>query len=623
MRFMVGKLGRPAAAAFLSLAALQAAGAPHVYEKVEITLTATENHDNPYTDVEVWVDLQGPKFKKRCYGFWDGGRTFRVRVTSTAPGTWTWVSGSNPADPGLSGKHGSFVSLPWTEAEKRQNPNRCGFPRATANGHALEHPDGTPYFIVGDFFYPASTWRYRWRDSDEKYAPDDPQAGFKDLLDYRRRQGFNTIFIISSFPSWGYDGRPAAFRDDAGVPMRDAWPHGDEKRAEDMVNEDNERPFFFPGKGVGHPDVGPDYFRINPSYFRYLDKKIDYAAANGVSVLLETLRRDIAPYMKAYYGGTDPDMSRNAVFHYIRYLFARYQADPVIFAIYHYDCVCAPYGLEPEELRVPLDGYHAKYGQPPFGQLVTANVSGSTYRAWGHTDKAPWLAMHQTGNNPRDHSIADYVLEMYNLPGPLPIYGQEPWYIPNDSAEERRKSRATMYAQLLSGGLAGVAHQAMGLTRGNRENSSMFVNMWVSIKWRSAAEVPLAGNFLMRDGVRPDRLAPHPELLSVSRTGPDTKFSHWSRTEKVLQEGWAYCMRTDDKRHFRIYFERNVTRPDLSGAHPNALYKGEWFDPRTGAWSKAGEGVFRSDAQGRIVLPDCPTRADDWGLSLTRSPEGI
>ena len=42
MRFMVGKLGRPAAAAFLSLAALQAAGAPHVYEKVEITLTATD-----------------------------------------------------------------------------------------------------------------------------------------------------------------------------------------------------------------------------------------------------------------------------------------------------------------------------------------------------------------------------------------------------------------------------------------------------------------------------------------------------------------------------------------------------------------------------------------------------
>jgi len=38
----------------------------------------------------VWVDLKGPGFNKRCYGFWDGGKTFRIRITATAPGTWTW-----------------------------------------------------------------------------------------------------------------------------------------------------------------------------------------------------------------------------------------------------------------------------------------------------------------------------------------------------------------------------------------------------------------------------------------------------------------------------------------------------------------------------------------------------
>jgi hypothetical protein len=595
-----------------------AAPAVHVYDRVEITLTAARERRNPYTDVEVWVDLKGPGFGKRCYGYWDGGRTFRVRVTSTAPGAWTWVSGSNPPDPGLAGKRGSFTSVDWSYADKLVNPNRRGFARPTANGHALVYSDGTPYFIVGDFFYPASTWRYRWRDADEKYAPEDPEAGFKDLLDSRRSQGFNTIFIISSFPSWAYDGRPARFLDKAGVPMRDAWPNGNEDRAENMVNEENERPFFFPGKGAGYPEVGPDFFRINPSYFRYLDKKMDYAADHGFTVLLETLRRDIAPYMKAYYGGADPDMRKNATFHYIRYIFARYQAHPAIFAIYHYDCLCAPYGLPPEELRVPLDGYYKKYGPPPFGQLVTTNVSGSTYRAWGHADKAPWLSLHLTGNNPRDHSIADYVLEMYNLPQPLPIYGQEPWYIPNDSAEERRKSRSTMYSQLMSGALAGVAHQAMGLTRGNRENSKQFVNMWVSIRWQSAAEVPLAGRFLMAEGVRPQDLVPRRELLSVSRTGTEEKFVHYDNTSKILQEGWAYCLRTDDRRNFRIYFERNVTRPDLSGALPDASYRAQWFNPRTGEWASAAGGTLRSDAQGRIVLPAVPSASDDWGLSLSQ-----
>jgi len=597
--------------------AVHAATSVHPYEKVELGFTAATTYANPYRDVEVWVDLKGPNFSRRCYGFWDGGQTFRVRITSTAPGVWTWVSGSNSPDSGLAGKRGTFTSVAWSEAEKQQNPNRRGFPRATKNGHALEYGDGTPYFAVSDFFYPASTWRYRWRDSDEKFDAGDPEAGYKDMLQYRIGQGFNMIFIISSFPSWAYDGRPARFKDHAGVPMRDAWPNGNENRAENMVNEENERPFFFPGKGDGYPEVGPDFFRISPSYFRYLDKKMDYAAEHGVVVLLETLRRDIAPYMKTYYGGTDPDMSKNAVYHYIRWIFARYQAHPVVWAIYHYDCLCAPYGLEPQELRIPLDGYHKKYGHPPFGQLVSTNVSGSTYRSWGHTEKAPWLTLHQTGNTPRDHSIGDYVLEMYKLSNPLPIFGQEPWYIPNDSAEERRKSRSTMYSQLLNGALSGVAYQAMGLTRGNREDSKTFVNMWVSIKWQAANEVPLAGRFLMADGIRVQDLVPHRELLSVSRTGVDAKFAHWSDTSKVLQEGWAYCLRTGDRRHFKLYFERNAARPDLSGALPNTAYEAKWFDPRTGEWSKAGDGTLQSDAQGKIALPACPTSIDDWALSLS------
>ena len=80
----------------------------HVWEKQELTFTAARSFANPYTEVTVWVDLAGPDFKKRVYGFWDGGQTFRVRVVATAPGNWTWRSGSTPADQGLAGKSGSF-----------------------------------------------------------------------------------------------------------------------------------------------------------------------------------------------------------------------------------------------------------------------------------------------------------------------------------------------------------------------------------------------------------------------------------------------------------------------------------------------------------------------------------
>ena len=599
-------------------AGVRAAAPVHVFEKVELALSATAKYANPYTDVEVWVDLKGPHFNKRCYGFWDGGQTFRVRITSPEPGTWTWISGSNPADPGLAGRRGSFVSIPWTEEEKLQNPNRRGFARPTPNGHALQYADGTPYFIVGDFFYPASTWRYKWRESAEAYAVDTPEAGFKDLLKFRKAQGFNMIYIISSYPSWAYDGRPAKFKDNAGVPVRDAWPSGNEDRAEDMPNEEGEGPFLFPGKAVGYPDVGADYFRINPPFFRYLDKKMDYAYAQGFQVFMETLRRDVGPYLKAYYGATDADMQKNAVFHYIRYIFARYQADPVIFGIIHQD-IGSEYGLTPREWLPCIEGYYRKYGHPPFGQLVTTNSDGSTYRLWGHTDKAPWLTLHQAGNNPRDHTSSELMQEMYNLPNPIPAYNQEPWYVANDTPEERRRSRSTMYSCLLNGGLAGVAYQAMGLTRGNRENSDRFANMWVSIKWQSANEVRLAPAFLMADGTNYPDLAPHRELLSVFKTGRDPAWIGFRETGSAPQEGWAYCMRTDDKRHFKLYFERNVTRPDLSGALPDSVYRARWFDPRSGAWSNAGEGTLTSDSQGKIVLPACPTAADDWGLSLSRN----
>ena len=590
--------------------AAQGAGKLHVYEKVELVFSSAGSYLNPYTDVEVWVDLKGPGFSKRCYGFWDGGRTWRVRLTSLAPGTWSWVSGSNPPDSGLAGKSGSFTSIAWTEQEKNENPNRRGFPKATPNGRALQYADGTPYFIVGEFIYPSSTWRYRWRETDEAYAVDSPEAGFKDILKFRKEKQFNMIYVISSFGSWAFDGRPREFKDNAGVPLRSAWQHGDEDRAMDMPNEAGERPFHFPGKAVGYPDVCPDYMRINPSYFRYLDKKIDYANAQGFQVFLETLRRDIGPYLKAYYNATSTDMSRNSVFHYIRYIFARYQANAVFLGIIHHDRPVQPdypYSLLPVDWKIPLDGYYQKYGHPPFGQIVTTNPTGSTYRIWGHTDKAPWLTMHQLGNSPRDHTSSELMLEIFKLPHPIPAYNQEPWYISDDSPDERRRNRSTMYSCLLSGGLAGIAYQAKGMCRGNRENSSTFPNIWAAVKWQSADEVRHAREFIMTHGAKYQDFVPRRELLSVFKTGTSGS------------EGWAYCLRTEDRKLFKLYFEKDAARPELSGALPNALYQAEWFDPRTGAWSKVGNGngKLTSDAHGRIALPACPVTADDWGLSLS------
>lgn len=90
----------------------------HVWEKQELTFTAINHYKNPYKEVTVWVDLIGPDFNKRIYGFWDGGQTYHIRLVATKDGKWLWKSGSTPEDPGLSGNAGSFNAIEWTKGEK-------------------------------------------------------------------------------------------------------------------------------------------------------------------------------------------------------------------------------------------------------------------------------------------------------------------------------------------------------------------------------------------------------------------------------------------------------------------------------------------------------------------------
>ena len=139
-------------------ARLQSGEVP-IWQVQEINLAAARQYANPYVEVECWVDLEGPGFKRRVSGFWDGGRTFKVRIVATHPGEWSWRVGSNHAeDSGLAGA-GKFRAVAWSAEDLAANPNRRGFIRATDNGHALRYADDTPFFLTGDTWLAASTWR--------------------------------------------------------------------------------------------------------------------------------------------------------------------------------------------------------------------------------------------------------------------------------------------------------------------------------------------------------------------------------------------------------------------------------------------------------------------------------
>ena len=389
----------------------------HTWELYEISLKAEKIYENYYTDVACWVELKGPGFSKRVYGFWDGDNNFKVRITATKPGEWEWKSGSNqPEDKGLNNQTGSFTAVEWTEEEKGKNPNRHGFLRPTANGHALQYADGTPFFMVGDTWLAGATWRLPFRNApaDENYEPG-PGMGFEDAVMYRKKQGFNSVSMIACFPNWESDYNPSTYADSNGIYLRNAWEKFDyltkdgKMTAKNMRDEYGNHPFEMSKE---HPGVA-DFNQIIPEYFQSLDKKMQYLSDQGFVPLLETVRRDICPAWKAYFDFNE-SYSR-----YVQYLSSRYGAYNFIYSKIHLDWIPKEYSLTGDEFNEALKYHLKKYGPMPFGQPVTTLISSSTYSVFGHGEECPWLTMHSVGNKPRDHRVADSLEVLFNLEPPL------------------------------------------------------------------------------------------------------------------------------------------------------------------------------------------------------------
>ena len=574
----------------------------HIWEKVEIVLEAEGTYSNPYTEVDVWVDLSGPGFEKRVYGFWDGGRVFKVRLVATAPGEWKWQSGSNTSDRGLNGKSGEFQAVEWDEKEKEENPCRRGFIYPTPNGHAFMYADGTPFLLLGDTWWATPTYRYKWYE-DELSRPIGPDMGFKDMVKFRKSQGYNCIAMLAAFPTWANDGLPPTIHmdDEWKTAIRAAWEQAGTNSAKDMHNEGG-RPFCFPGKVPGYEDVVPDFDRINPEYFKHMDKKVDYLNDNGFVPFIEVARRDISQVWKRYY-----DWPASYA-RFIQYIFARYQANNCLLSPIHFDY--AGDSIPSFEYNEPANMVVDKYGHPPFGNLVGTNASPSTLVNFGGPDQARWLTFHQIGNW-REHDHHWYMTEIYYSTPPMPAVNGEPYYpgFPDDdppaySEEADLNCRSGMYGGFLSGGFGGYIYGAEGLWGADIEPDAKY-RMWDAMQFESGKMVRCLEDFAFVNGNRYQDLEPNADLVTPNKAG-----------DPMGYRGWAYCARTKEKDFFLIYLEKDCPQITVRGAIPNASYLFRWFNPRTGAWfGDVRLTTIKADGVGRIRIPAHPADKD-WGLSL-------
>jgi hypothetical protein len=172
-----------------------------------------------------------------------------------------------------------------------------------------------------------------------------PEAGFKDYVRFRKSQGYNWVNIIAAFPNWMTDGQPwhVVMNDPEKTTVRSAWLEfgtGDSARTGSAKNMDNEggRPFVFPGKVPGFENMFPDVDRVNPDYFRYIDRKIDYLNEQGFVPFIEVSRRDASLLWKKYYGWPD------SYARFIQYIWSRYQANNTVLSPIHLDIISESVG---------------------------------------------------------------------------------------------------------------------------------------------------------------------------------------------------------------------------------------------------------------------------------------
>ncbi len=169
----------------------------HQWQPCELVFQAAADCADPFDPaVDFHAVFTGPQGARLTIpGFWDGDRTWKIRFTPTAAGTWEYrTSSANRTDRGLHDRQGRLaVQPPTNETLLRRHG---GFLRVSDNRRYLTYSDGTPFFWLGD----------TWWQCPSAYVP---LAQFKRLVDLRAKQGY-TVFQAHGHRALRADG-PSVF----------------------------------------------------------------------------------------------------------------------------------------------------------------------------------------------------------------------------------------------------------------------------------------------------------------------------------------------------------------------------------------------------------------------------
>ena len=428
-----------------------------VMEVVEVTFNSQEAYDNAYMDVDIWIELKKSGSSSEIYQipiFWDGGSVFRARLVATSAGNWTWNvidSTVENGDDGFIGRSGSFTA---TAADVSSNPNNRGFIQVEPGAkRTLQYADGTPFFYTADTSWSALTAVFGYEQANSISG-----ISFKDYILARKRQGFNGLNVIASFPDDTYLEQQGRNLDrpgtQTGLWASETWG---KKTAPNGVT-----PFDMKRRGQSFTDDAQevDYKRIAPEYWQSVDDRMEFLSDQGFVTLFETVRRHERWAFR-------PQDEKDAFYNYVRYLWARYGCYNMIFSWVHHDSQSSIYPQWRALVEHAHDELSVQLGnRMPYGQPRTAMSFNTSLNNW-ERDIPEALDLQNVSNAERDETMHEWLRDIFNSSrSTKPALNLEPFYPGwglhsqneiNAGLDDTTMAQMQMYGSVLSGGFAGHA----------------------------------------------------------------------------------------------------------------------------------------------------------------------
>jgi len=178
------------------LAGSQTADTVGQWDCFEVSVNNAKDYPNPYGDVALKVTYRSPDGRDiEFWGFYDGGRTWKIRFMPDRIGTWKFDAAFSDGSEGISGTFECVPSdIPGMICADEANPTWFGY---KGGRHLLVRS-----FHVGDRFF-AENW------------PADKRQAFLDWFEIR---GYNMLSVASHYLNRDAKGRGRGWK------TPDLWP---------------------------------------------------------------------------------------------------------------------------------------------------------------------------------------------------------------------------------------------------------------------------------------------------------------------------------------------------------------------------------------------------------------